>query len=109
MLLISSDTVPETIEIEQIFGLIEVTTPIEISQKNIFRRLTEGQENGHQKAIDNLSAAATSLGGNMVFGIKHSTSIGQFNHGTYLYLTYIGTAAKVQYQRQDGHDMEQSR
>lgn len=97
MLLLTTDTVPESVEIEQIFGLIEVTTPIEISQKNMLRRLTEGNENGHQIAVDNLAAAATELGGNMVFGIRHSTAIGQFNNGTYLYLTYTGTAAKAQY------------
>ena len=96
MLLLTIDTLPEGVEIEQFYGLIQITMPIEISQKNLLRRITEGNEdNGQQKAIDALAQQASSLGANLVYGIKQSTTIGQFNNGTYLYITYIGTAALV--------------
>lgn len=97
MLLLTTDTIPDSVEVEQVFGLVEVTEAIEISQKNFLRRMTEKDNNGHQNAIESLAATAKRVGGNIVYGIKHSTAIGQFNNGTYLYITYIGTAAKGKY------------
>ena len=64
--------------------------------KNLLRRITENNEDGHRKALQNLKEQAHNIGGNLIYGIRHSTAIAQFNNGTFLYLTYIGTVAKVE-------------
>lgn len=96
MLLLTTDVLPEDFTVTKLFGLVEVTTPIELTEKNFLRRMTEGEINGHQLAVDNLTKQAKDTGGNLVYGIKTSTAIGTFNNGSFLYLTYIGTVALVE-------------
>lgn len=99
MLILSTDVLPEGYTVETLYGLVEITQPIELSQKSLLRRVTEKESNGHEIALAELQKSALLASGgkaNIIFGVKVSTAIGAFNNGTFLYMTYIGTAARVE-------------
>ncbi|EOS96853.1 hypothetical protein LU631_15410 [Erwinia tracheiphila] len=76
-------------------GLLKITYPIEISDKGLIRGFMERKRNEHQEAYD---AFVNSAGrqGNVIYGVKVSTSAGQFKNGSFLYITYYGTVATVE-------------
>ncbi|EMM4514127.1 hypothetical protein WAQ86_004757 [Salmonella enterica] len=99
MLVLTTDTLPDAYSVKEVFGMVEITYPIEISKKNIFRQLTEGRKNEHEEAYESLVKAAHSATGgaaNVIYGVKVSTAVGNFNNGSFLYMTYIGTAARAE-------------
>ncbi len=93
MYILTTDTIPLDVTIKEVWGLVETTYPIEISQKGLIRSITQSKRNEHQEAYDTFLNAVR--GGypnaNFVIGTKVSTSVGSFNNGTFLYITYIGT------------------
>ena len=93
MHILTTDTIPFAITIQEVYGMIEITYPIEISKKGLIRSFTEAKRNEHQEAFDSfISAVRTSYpNANFVVGTRVSTSVGSFNNGTFLYVTYIGT------------------
>lgn len=100
MLVLTTDSLPENFTVKEIFGMVEVTHPIEVSQKPFLRRLTEGQTNEHDRAYTSLIRAAKDASqgrGNLLYGVKASTAVGNFNNGTFLYMTYIGTVAEAEW------------
>ncbi|AXF75836.1 hypothetical protein AV903_06705 [Erwinia tracheiphila] len=76
-------------------GLLKITYPIEISDKGLIRGFMERKRNEHQETYD---AFVNSAGrqGNVIYGVKVSTSVGQFKNGSFLYITYYGTVATVE-------------
>lgn len=99
MLILSTDVLPEGYTVETLYGLVEITQPIELSQKSFLRRVTEQETNGHETALAELTKAALQASGgkaNIIFGVKVSTAISTFSNGTFLYMTYIGTAARIE-------------
>lgn len=98
MLVLSTDVLPDGYSLDGLFGLVEITQPIQVSQKSLIGRFLDGHSNPHDEALIALQRAAKEVSGgeaNIVYGVKVSTAIGSFNNGTFLYLTYIGTAAKA--------------
>lgn len=95
MLVLSTDTLPSNMKVVEIHGFIEKTYPIEISDKGLIRGFMERKRNEHQEAYD---AFVNSAGrqGNVIYGVKVSTSVGQFKNGSFLYITYYGTVATVE-------------
>lgn len=88
------DTPPPGYEIEASMGLVEVTYPIEVSSKGLIRGLLERKRNEHQEAVNALERSIPT-GANAVMGIKATSAVQSFDQGTFLYLTYIGTAVRL--------------
>lgn len=87
MLLLSTDHVPVSHEIETVFNMIEVTYRIQISSKGLIRGLMEKNRNEHEEAMEFLVKAAPP-DANAIVGIKVSSATQSFNEG------YIGTPIK---------------
>lgn len=96
MLVLSTDILPSNMKIMEIHGFIEKTYPIEISDKGLVRGFMERKRNEHQEAYDAFVSSAGGQG-NVIYGVKVSTSVGQFKNGSFLYITYYGTLATVEY------------
>lgn len=96
MLVLSTDSLPSNMKVVDIHGYIETTHPIEISQKGLVRGLIERKKNEQQEAYDAFVKSAGNEG-NVIYGVKVSTAIGQFNNGTFLYVTHYGTVATIEY------------
>lgn len=98
---ITGDILPDDIKIDYIIGIIESTYPIEISNKGFIRSITERNKNEHTEAYSQFVNYASKVKGpngeypNLLYGVRISSSIGSFNNGTFLYLTYCATTAIV--------------
>lgn len=57
--------------------------------------MIEGEKNEYQEAIDAFVNNCPNEA-NAVLGVKISTSSQQFNNGTFIYVTYIGTPAIIE-------------
>lgn len=90
MLLLSTDHIPVSHEIQTVFDMVEVTYPIQISSKGVVQGFLERNRNEHQEAMDLLVQAAPA-GANAIIGIKVTSAAQAFSDGSFLYLTYIGT------------------
>ena len=90
MLLLSTDHIPVSHEIETVYDMVEVTYRIQISSKGLIQGLLEKKRNEHEEAMQFLVKAAPKEA-NAIIGIKVSSATQAFNDGTFLYLTYIGT------------------
>lgn len=94
MLLLTTNTIPNDIEIEEIFGLVQTTTQIKIGGKlSLFSGLEKKATN--QDAINDLEAAIRECGCNAAIGVSITTSIGSFDNGSFLYISYLATAIRV--------------
>lgn len=94
MLLLTTNTIPNDIEIEEICGLVQTTTQIKIGGKSsLFSGF--GKSATTQDAIDDLQSAIKAYGGNAAIGVSISTSIGAFDNGTFLYVAYLATAIRI--------------
>lgn len=91
MLMVTTDTLPEGIELKECYGLVLVNYPVEVSSKGILRGILERDRNEYNDALNMLKMAAPS-GANILYGVNVSTSVGQFNNGAFLYLTMTATA-----------------
>lgn len=90
MLLLTTQSLPEGVFIEEAFNMVLINKAIEVSSKGVIRGLLERNRNEYQEAIDFLVNQAPSEA-NAIIGIQVSTSTQQFSNGTYLYLTAVGT------------------
>ncbi|WP_114193329.1 hypothetical protein [Edaphovirga cremea] len=95
MLTLSTDVIPEIYRITNVHGFIEYTHRIEISNKGLIRNFTERNRNEHQEAYEAFVRSAGNQG-NVIYGVKISTSTAQFKEGIYLYITYYGTLATIE-------------
>lgn len=98
MLVLSTDVIPDFYKVSDVHGFIEYTHRIEISNKGLIRGITERNRNEHQEAYDGFVRSAANKG-NVLYGVKISTSTAQFKEGTYLYITYYGTLATIEHNR----------
>ena len=90
---VTTDQIPMPHIIENYWGIIEFTAQIEISKKGLIREIIDRNKNEHQIAYD-MFLESMPKEANGVIGVKVSTSAQQFNDGTFLYITYIGTPVK---------------
>ena len=100
MLLLTTDTLPPGYSIVNVFGFVEQTTAIEISEKSLLRKIFEDKSNGTQGAIDNLIIKAMQMSqgkGNLIYGVKVTSATAMYDNGAFLYLTHIGTVAEVRH------------
>jgi uncharacterized protein YbjQ (UPF0145 family) len=88
------DQPPPGHRIETSFGLVEITCPIQISNKGIIKGLLERNRNEHQEAVDQLQNSAPE-GANAILGVRVTSATQQFGKDVFLYLTYIGTAVQL--------------
>ena len=93
MHVLTTDSIPFGVTIKEVWGLIETTSAIEISNKGFIRSIVESKRNEHQEAFDTFVIAVRNgyPQANFVIGTKVSTAVGSFKNGTFLYITYIGT------------------
>ncbi len=90
MLLLSTETLPESCEIKVMLSIVQVTRAIEISNKGTIRGFLDRDRNEYQEAMNELASSAP-RDANAIIGINVSTASQQFSNATYLYITYIGT------------------
>ena len=95
-ILLTSDNLPEGMSVKQVFGLTQVTGTVEVSKKGMIRGLLEKDKNEFQEVIDSFIKSAPAEA-NAIIGVQISTSSQQFTNGTFLYVTYIGTPAVIEF------------
>jgi len=95
MLLLTTPTLPEGLVVKQVFSMVFITKPIEISNKGLVRGFLERDRNEYNEALELLEAQAPK-GANAIIGIQISTAAQQFSNGTFLYMTITGTPALVE-------------
>lgn len=93
-MLFSTDQMPAGMEIKQIYSMIQATGTVEISKKNFIRGLLEKNKNEYQEIMDSFISFAPEEA-NAIIGIQLSTAAQNFNNGSFLYVTYIGTPAII--------------
>lgn len=94
-LLLTTEHLPEGIVVKEIFGMIQITGTVEVSNKGVIRGLLERNKNEYQEVIDAFIRSAPSEA-NAIIGVQISTSVQNFSNGTFLYVTYIGTPAVLE-------------
>ncbi|MDO6525424.1 hypothetical protein Q4519_06975 [Motilimonas sp. 1_MG-2023] len=94
--LFTTENLPENCVVKETFRMIQVTGTVEVSSKNIIRGILERKKNEYQEVIDSFIACAPSET-NAILGVQISTTAQQFSNGTFLYITYIGTPAIIEY------------
>ncbi|WP_201772802.1 hypothetical protein [Endozoicomonas numazuensis] len=85
MLLSSTETLPEGCAIKEMYHMVQLTRTVEISNKDLLRKILERNKNEYKEALDALAKLAPS-DANAIIGIKVSSSTQQFSNGTFLYL-----------------------
>lgn len=95
MLVLTTDTLPPDLELIETFGLITTTYPIQVSQKGLMQRLVERDRNEQQEAFDAFVKSAPREA-NVVYGVKLSTAAAVFKDGSFLFMTYYGTAGRYE-------------
>jgi|SRR5690554_2405192 len=101
MLVVTTENPPPGYRIADVFSMIELTYPIEISRKPVFRGFFERNRNEHDEALGLLVKAgqeATSGEANALIGVRVSTAAAAFSNGSFLYLTYLATPVKLEQQ-----------
>lgn len=93
--LFTTDNLPKDLVVKELFGLTQVTGTVEVSAKGMLRGLMERDKNEYQEVINAFTNSAPSEA-NAILGVQISTSSQQFNNGTFLYITYVGTPAIVE-------------
>ncbi len=91
----TTENLPENIIVKELFGMVQTTGIVEISKKGFIRGLIEGKKNEYQKVI-NAFVNNCPNEANAILGVQISTSSQQFNNGTFIYVTYIGTPAIIE-------------
>jgi hypothetical protein len=105
-LVLTTDTLPPHLELIEVYGLVEATSIIEISQKGMIRQLIERRRDDHEEAVEHFISIAPP-DTNVIYGVRVSTATMTFSDGSYLYLTYCGTAAMCR-ERQVAEDQSDS-
>lgn len=101
MLVLTTEVLPEGFHIKEIHGLVEATYPVQITEDGIMRGLMDRDRADHVDAIEAFKKAARQSAngkGNLLFGVRVSTSTASFQGETFLYLTYCGTLATCEMQ-----------
>jgi uncharacterized protein YbjQ (UPF0145 family) len=93
--LFTTENLPAGLLVKEVFGMIQVTGTVEVSNKGMIRGLLERKRNEYQEVIDSFVNSAPSEA-NAILGVQISTSSQQFSNGTFLYITYIGTPAVIE-------------
>ena len=91
----TTENLPENIVVKEVFGMIQITGTVEVSNKGLIRGLMQRSRNEYQEVIDSFIDSAPDES-NAILGVQISTSSQQFNNGTFLYITYIGTPAIIE-------------
>lgn len=90
MLILTTPTLPEGLNMEQAFSMILVNKTIEVSHKGAIRGLLERKRNEYDEAMEFFQSQAPTEA-NAIIGVQVSTSTQAFSNGTFLYMTIVGT------------------
>ena len=93
-ILFSTDQMPVGMEVKKIFSMIQVGGAVKISEKGIIEAVFGKKKNEYQEILDRLVSYAPNEA-NAIIGVQISTAAQGFNHGSFLYVTYIGTPAII--------------
>lgn len=93
----TTETAAENIKIKNILGVVEYTSVIKISAQGLFDVIKGfNKKSPELEAKNYLISEVHALGGNALIGLRVDTAIANFSNGTFLYKTYIGTAALIE-------------
>jgi len=94
MLVLTTEVIPNNMEIKEMYPMIELTYPIQINEKGLLDKLFSSKKNEHQEALNMFKEQAPSQS-NAIIGVKASTATEKFGNGAFLYITYIGTPVSL--------------
>lgn len=95
MLITTTSTLPDGYRIEELFSACVVCHSVRISKEHFIKEWLQKEErNDINDAISDLVAKAPS-GANAMLSVQVSTTSQQFKNGTFIYLTLMGTPAKI--------------
>jgi hypothetical protein len=92
---LTTDTLPPSLKLVECFGFVSFTATVEISQKGLIRGALERGRNEQQEAFDAFVQSAPREA-NVLYGVRVSTAAAQFQNGSFLYMTFIGTAGRAE-------------
>ncbi|MBK3864522.1 hypothetical protein G3A40_32635 [Paraburkholderia aspalathi] len=92
---LTTDTLPPNLKLVECLGFVSFTAPVEISSKGLIRGALERKRNEQQEAFDGFVKSAPPEA-NVLYGVKVSTAAAQFQNGSFLYVTFIGTAGRAE-------------
>lgn len=95
MIVLTTETLPPGCKLVETYGVIVYNAQVEISQKGALRSIFERSRNEWQEALQGLEGSAH-RDANVIYGLQVSTAVGQFNNGSFLYVTFTGTAGRFE-------------
>lgn len=99
MLLVTTDTLPEFLQIKNIYPMVEVIKTTLASEKSFIDKIFSKDRDAHTEAMEALEKSCPN-GANAIIGIKVATTSQVFRNGTFHYTTYIGTP--VYFEKKEG-------
>lgn len=94
LLLFTTDEVPGDYEVLELYQMVQVTGTVKLSKEGLVQGIIHRKRNQYQEVLENFKATAPPQA-NSIIAIKHSTTVSQFQNGSYLFITYIGTPALI--------------
>lgn len=90
----NTDKLPSGMEIKDLFPMIHSTSMIEISKKNLFKRIRDRNRDEFQEGIEIFKSLAP-VEANAIINVQISSTSQRFDNGTFLYIIYLGTPAII--------------
>lgn len=81
--------------VKEIFGMVQFTGAVEISDKGLIRGFFERNKNEYQEVINFFIDSAPSEA-NAILGVQISTSSQAFGKSAFMHVTYVGTPAIIE-------------
>lgn len=102
MLLVTTDSLPDSCEIVDVYEMVQATTSLSVAQKGVVGKLLGNKEEYSQAVQSGFKMLEESAptGANAIIGVKLTTCA----TGSYMYLTYTGTP--ITYQRKEERQPE---
>lgn len=95
MMVLTTETLPPGCQLVETYGVLLYTARVEVSEKGVLRNMFERKRNEWEEALQGLQATANREA-NVIYGLQVSTSVGQFNNGSFLFVTFTGTAGRFE-------------
>lgn len=95
-LILTADTLPPDLELVEVYGIVEATHRVQLSEKDYLQKIEDWTEprSRDRESAEDLLFRASRRGTNVIYGVRISTATAKLKDRDYLFITYCGTAAK---------------
>lgn len=99
MFVSSIEVLPEEYKLKKVLGVVVETVNYEVTKKTLWRSMngsSSAEADPVGRGIRGLKEYAREMGANGVIGIKITTCTQGFSNGSYMYMTFTGTAVVLE-------------